>query len=98
MKKEGLFNEPNLILGGDLNFTTLIREVWGELAKADPLQIYFSQMIQDEGLVDVELAKLLPSSRNGRCGKDYIDKRLDMFLLDERLAPFLVKSVKGAHS
>jgi hypothetical protein len=27
LKNEGLFNEPNLILGGDLNFTTSSREV-----------------------------------------------------------------------
>jgi endonuclease/exonuclease/phosphatase family metal-dependent hydrolase len=84
-KNEGLFNEPNLILGGDLNFTTSSREVWGDCVRADPLQIYFSQMIQEGGLVDVEPTKLLPTWRNGRCGKDYIAKRLDRFLLDERL-------------
>jgi len=33
----------------------------------------------------MELIKLLPTWRNGRCGKDSIAKRLDRFLLDERM-------------
>jgi hypothetical protein len=31
IKREGLFKEQNLILGGDINFTTSIREVWGAM-------------------------------------------------------------------
>jgi hypothetical protein len=42
LKKDGLFNEHNLVMGGDLNFTTSCREVWGEIARVDPLHIYFS--------------------------------------------------------
>jgi hypothetical protein len=42
-------------------------------------------MIQEGGLVDVAPTKLLSTWRNGRCGKEYITKRLDRFLLDERL-------------
>jgi hypothetical protein len=29
LKRNGIFDEENLILGGDLNFTTSSREVWG---------------------------------------------------------------------
>jgi hypothetical protein len=47
---------------------------------------YFSQLIQDEGLVDVEPIKLLPTWRNGRGDQDYIAKRLDRFLINEELA------------
>jgi hypothetical protein len=85
IKREGILNEDNLILGGDLNFTTSSREVWGEHARVDPLQLYFSQLIQVGGLVDVEPVKLLPTWRNGRKGHDYIAKRLDRFLVSENL-------------
>jgi len=47
LKDEGLFNEPNFIVGGDLNFTTPSREVWGDSVRSDPLQFYFSQLIQE---------------------------------------------------
>jgi hypothetical protein len=43
-------------------------------------------LIQEEGLVDVEPIKLLPTWRNGRGGQDYIAKRLDIFLISEDLA------------
>jgi hypothetical protein len=86
IKRDGILNEHNLILGGNLNFTTSNREVWGAHARVDPLHLYFSQLIQVEGLVDVEPLKLLPTWRNGRGGQDYIAKRLDRFLISEDLA------------
>jgi len=71
---------------GDLNFTTSSREIWGVHAKSDPLHTYFNQLIQEEGLVDVEPVKLLPTWRNDRRGQDHIAKRLDRFLISEDLA------------
>jgi len=65
------------VLGGDLNFTTSCREVWGTHAREHSLHHFFSQMIQREGLVDVEPIQLLPTWRNGRGGHDYIAKPLD---------------------
>jgi exonuclease III len=38
IKREGLLKEHSLILGGDLNFTTSSREVWGAHARSDSLQ------------------------------------------------------------
>jgi hypothetical protein len=61
IKRDGFLKEQNLILGGDLNFTTSNREMWGAHARVDPLQLYFSQLIQVEGLVDVEPLKVLPT-------------------------------------
>jgi len=29
IKNDGILKEPNLVLGGDLNFNTSCREVWG---------------------------------------------------------------------
>jgi len=38
LKNEGLFNEPNLILGGDLDFTASRREVWGDFVERIPFK------------------------------------------------------------
>jgi len=75
IKREGLINEHNLILGGDLNIATSSRKVWGEHARVDPLQIYFIQLIHVGGPVDVKPVNLLPTWRNGIRGHDYISKR-----------------------
>jgi len=61
INKYGFLNEHSLIIGGDLNFTTSNREVWGMHARSSPLQSYFRQMIQDARLVDVEPVKILPT-------------------------------------
>jgi exonuclease III len=86
IKRDGILKEHNLILGGDLNFTISNREVWGPHSRSDPMNSFFSQLIQEEGLVDVEPVKLLPTWRNGRGDQDYIAKRLDHFLINEELA------------
>jgi hypothetical protein len=57
------------VLGGDLNFTTSCMEVWGAHARADPLHPFFSQLTQDEGMVDVAPIKLILTLRNGRGGQ-----------------------------
>jgi hypothetical protein len=85
LKRFGIFDMENLIMGGDLNFTTSSREVWGEGARVDPLQLYFIHLIQDGGLVDAEPVKVLPTWRNGRKGQGFIAKRLDRFLIYEKL-------------
>jgi len=46
LKRTGILDEENLILGGDLNFTVSSREVWGDVARMDPLQHYFSHLVQ----------------------------------------------------
>jgi hypothetical protein len=60
--------------------------VWGVHARADALHPYFSELIQDEGLVDVEPLKLLPTWRNGRGEHEYMAKRLNRFFISEDLA------------
>jgi len=77
IKRLGIFYEENLIMGGDLNFTISSREVWGVSMRVDPLQHFFSHLVQIGGLVDVKPVKILPMWRNGRKGQDYIAKRMD---------------------
>jgi hypothetical protein len=85
IKNDGILKESNLILGNDLNFTISARETWGNNARSDPLDSYFNQMIQGEGLIDIEPINLLPTWRNGRGTQDYVAKRLDHFLISESL-------------
>jgi hypothetical protein len=62
-----------------------MREVWGDLARSDPLADFFTSLIQSSGLVDIQPTKLAPTWRNGRAGSAGISKRLDHFLLDDSL-------------
>jgi len=48
-------------MGGDPNFTIFSREVCSDVARVYPMQHYFSQLVQDGGLVDVEPIKILPT-------------------------------------
>jgi hypothetical protein len=61
IKRDGILKEQNVILGGDLNFTTSIMEMWGAHSRDDPLRSYFRELIQGEGMVDVEPLKMLPT-------------------------------------
>jgi hypothetical protein len=85
LKRFGIFDVENLIMGGDLNFTILSMEFWGDVARVDPLQHYFSHLVQVGGLVDVEPVKIISTWRNGRKGQGYIAKRLDHFLISENI-------------
>jgi hypothetical protein len=41
---DGYLNDTNVILGGDLNLTINMREIWREVARRDPLGDLFSQL------------------------------------------------------
>jgi len=74
-----------VVLGGDLNLTLGAAEIWGPRAIPDPLNEFFIRSFARAGLVDVEPAKLTATWRNRRAGDNRIAKRLDRFLIDERL-------------
>ena len=54
----GYLSRQNIILGGDLNLTLNLKEIWGEAARSDPLGNFFSQCFENAHLVDVEPVKL----------------------------------------
>jgi endonuclease/exonuclease/phosphatase family metal-dependent hydrolase len=87
----GLLAQENLILVGDLNFTTSIDEVWGVEARSDPLAGFFRDLFQKNHLVDVQPSELVPTWRNGRSGEQNIQKRLDRVYVAEGL---LVESTR----
>jgi endonuclease/exonuclease/phosphatase family metal-dependent hydrolase len=73
----GLLALDDLILAGDMNFTTSSEEIWGESALADPLAGFFKEIFTKNNLVDVAPAEVVPTWRNGRSGTEGISKRLD---------------------
>ena len=73
------------ILGGDLNFTLGTNEIWGPRARVDSLEKYFEKLLRDSRLIDISSVKLKSTWTNRRTGDDRIAKRLDHFLLDEKL-------------
>jgi hypothetical protein len=70
----GLLRHKDLIMVGDLNFTTSPDEVWGTSALFDPLAGYFKTLFQKNCLVDFVPVEKVPTWRNGRAGDDSIAK------------------------
>ena len=83
--KLGLLNLENLILGGDLNFTLGTSEVWGGRQTDDPLSDYFADLFLAVDLVDVIADFPSPTWYNGREGVGHVAKRLDRFLISNKL-------------
>lgn len=74
-----------VILGGNLNFSLRAREVWGMRAYLDHLTDFFIHVLDQRGLVDIEPTKVNPTWRNQRTREDKISKRLNHFLVVEKL-------------
>jgi hypothetical protein len=71
----------NFIIGGDLNFTSSIQEVWGAHPRRDAQEFFLVQWIEKNQLVDLEPVKLSQTWRNGRGGVNLVAKQIDIFLL-----------------
>jgi hypothetical protein len=85
VEARGLLDLENLIIAGDMNFTTSVGEVWGASATQDTLEDYFTTLFLAHDLVDYAPDILAPTWRNGRVGSYSISKRLDRFLISEHL-------------
>jgi hypothetical protein len=72
VESNGLLAWENLILDGDLNFTTNIDEVWGVDAHPDPLTGFFRDLFHKNRMVDVKPLELVPTWRNDRSGEQNI--------------------------
>lgn len=57
----------------------------GSSAQVDPLSEFFENVLDDHSLIDIPFAKLQPTWRNKRTGEDRLARRLDHFLIKERL-------------
>ena len=57
-----------LILGGDLNYSVGLSEIWGDRARMDCLSDFFTKKMEYFGLVDIDPTVLLPTWSNRRMG------------------------------
>lgn len=89
MESSGTFIIPNLIIAGDLNFTLSSSEIWGSSARLDLLLDFSLSMLNRAHLVDVVPSKISLTWSHGRSGSGGISKRLDRFLISEKLASSL---------
>jgi hypothetical protein len=84
-----LLDDGNIILGGGLNFTLALAEVWGKNPRQDPLESFFSHWLDSHNLIDMVPMKLSHTWKNGRKGDSAVEKCLDHF--------FYFKTVIGEH-
>jgi hypothetical protein len=81
MLVSGILPHSPFILGGDMNFTSSISEVWGNYSRLDPFETYFNHYFEALHLVDVNPIKLALTWRNLCSLEDAVSKRLDKFFV-----------------
>jgi hypothetical protein len=74
VEASGILAQKDLIIAGDLNFTTSSAEVWGHSALQDSLAGFFKSLFLKNSLVDVAPAEIVPTWRNGRSGVTVLQK------------------------
>ena len=65
-----LIDHPQVIMGGDLNFSLGISESWGTHAILDPLVDFIITSLEQADLIHIQMPKLLPTRRNRRTGDE----------------------------
>lgn len=75
----------SLLIGGDFNNTLYSDDIWGNGRRTDPIgQMIRNAMIQNN-FVDIQPDGKGPTWDNGRSNDDYLAKRLDRYILHEKL-------------
>lgn len=87
---KSFFSNENVILGGYLNLTLGIVEIWGPKAILDSLSGFFKHYLAQLDLFNIEPIILNPTCRNRRSGEHRIAKRLDHFLVGEDIVFSLI--------
>jgi hypothetical protein len=83
--QESFLESEVLILGGDLNFYIGETRVSGPRVRIDHLSNNFRQIMVKKCRIDVAPDKLNPTWQDKRIGDDRIVKRLDWFLIFDKL-------------
>jgi endonuclease/exonuclease/phosphatase family metal-dependent hydrolase len=83
VEASGILDQKDLIIVGDLNFTTSSAKDWGHNALQDSLVGFFKSLFFKNSLVDVAPTEIVPTWRNDRARIDSISKRLDMIYIAE---------------
>lgn len=76
---KSFFSHENVIVGGDLNITLGVAEIWGSKAIPDPLSDFFKAHLTQVDLFDIEPIKLNPTWWNRRAGEHRICKKIGPF-------------------
>lgn len=82
---KSFWDKPDLIMGGDLNFSMGEAEIWGTSVRMDELSDFFRHRLSQVGVTNVPPTKMTPTWRNRRMGEDFVAKRLDRFLITDPL-------------
>ena len=61
LKNSIIIQKENLIIGGDLNFTLGVHEIWDIRKRKDPLASFFSNLLHNLKMVDLDPQNLKPS-------------------------------------
>ena len=85
LRASQFLKKENVVIGGDLNFTLGVHDIWGLNARSDPLVAFFKTLLRNLKLVDLDPQNIKPTWSNRRVGDDRVAKRLDRFLLSESL-------------
>ena len=80
-----LFFGDLVVIGGDINLSLGQAEVWWPFSHPNILTEYFTQKLMERKWMDIEAVKLKPTWHNNRCGDGRVAKRLDQFLITEKL-------------
>lgn len=83
LNKQVILIRDHVLVVGDLNLTLNVGEVWGEVARTNPLVDFFVDLFEELNMIDVEPHKVVPTWRNLRCGK--------VIILNTLLGSWLVK-------
>jgi hypothetical protein len=75
-----------MVVGGDLNLTLPLREVWGAFPLSRPTWRFLCILFLEKyHLADMEPIKLVPTWRNFHTNEEAVAKRLDRFMVSEAL-------------
>jgi hypothetical protein len=74
LSSTGAFWNPLTIIGGDLNFSMSLQEVWGLNPRLDAQIIFFNAFIQANRLVYIDPHKLTPTWYNFRMREEAISR------------------------
>jgi hypothetical protein len=76
-------NQDLTVIGGYLNFSLWILEIWGPTTQVDSLFTYFFGKLEDSSLIGIEPTKLSLTWRNKITRNARISKRIDRFMISK---------------
>lgn len=89
------FRKLTHLIGGDLNCTLTREEVWARGKKHDPLAGLINGAFLHHNMIDVYPQIMGRTWDNGRTRNSYLAKRLDRFLLNDKLMDHMGRQISN---